>query len=199
VLASFLRLGIIASFISEPVLVGFKAGVGLVIVIDQVPKLLGIHFIRGPWLHNVLSIADHLPQSSVPTVVLALVMLALQIGLTRFAPMVPASLVTVATGIAVSAIAGLSSRGIELVGEVQGGLPSFTAPNLKLLEVLWPAALGIALMSFVETVAAGRAFRNADEPQPEPNKELLAIGLGNIAGGLFRAMPFRRRHFTDCC
>src|SRR5262245_28274412 len=58
--ASILQLGIVASFISEPVLIGFKAGVGLVIVVDQVPKLLGLHFEKGHFFHNLVSIADHL-------------------------------------------------------------------------------------------------------------------------------------------
>ena len=109
--ASLLRLGIVASFISEPVLVGFKAGVGLTIVVDQVPKLLGVHFDKGHFFHNLVSIADHLPHASAPTVLLALVMLALLIGLQRYLPRVPASLVTVAAGIAASALAGAEPAG----------------------------------------------------------------------------------------
>ena len=61
VLASFLRLGFISNFISEPVLVGFKAGIGLVIVLDQVPKILGIHFAKGSFIHNLIAIAKGLP------------------------------------------------------------------------------------------------------------------------------------------
>lgn len=106
--ASLLRLGIVASFIAEPVLVGFKAGVGLTIVVDQVPKLLGEHFEKGDFFHNLISIANHLPQASVPTILLALTMLAVQIGLQRFLPRVPASLVTVVAGITASALVGLS-------------------------------------------------------------------------------------------
>jgi high affinity sulfate transporter 1 len=188
-LASLLRLGIVASFISEPVLTGFKAGVGLLIVVDQVPKLLGVHFDKGHFFHNILAILDHLPHSSIPTILLALAMLALQLGLTRFLPRVPASLVTVAAGITASGLAGLGRRGIELVGEVQGGLPSFALPDTSLFEHLWPAAVGIALMSFVETIAAGQAFRDPDEPRPAPNRELLALGMTNLVGGLFHNMP----------
>jgi high affinity sulfate transporter 1 len=187
--SSLLRLGIVASFISEPVLVGFKAGVGLVIVVDQVPKLLGIHFDKGPFLQNVISIARHLPEASLATISLALFMLALQIGLQRFLPRVPASLITVAAGIATSALAGLDRRGVQLVGTVEAGLPSLVRPDAALFEPLWPAAIGIALMSFVESIAAGQAFRSAEEPRPEPNKELLALGLTNVIGGLFQNMP----------
>lgn len=188
-LAALLRLGIVASFISEPVLVGFKAGVGLTIVVDQVPKLLGVHVPKGHFLHELMAIAESLPSASGPTVLLATVMLALQLGLQKLVPRVPASLVTVAAGIAASTAFGLQRFGIELVGEVRGGLPSFAMPDMALLEALWPAALGIALMSFVETVAAGQAFRNPDEPRPQANRELLAIGLTNLAGSFFQNMP----------
>ena len=188
-LASLLRLGAVANVISEPVLVGFKAGVGLTIVLDQVPKLLGVHFTRGQFLENVASIVDRVPQASVPTVLFAVAMLALQLGLQRFLPRVPASLVTVAAGIAASVLAGLQRAGVELVGEVHGGLPPFTLPDASLFAHLWPAATGIALMSFVESVAAGRAFRGPNEPQPDPNRELLALGLANAIGGCFQNLP----------
>jgi sulfate permease, SulP family len=187
--ASFLRLGIVASFISEPVLVGFKAGVGLVIVVDQVPKLIGIHFDKGHFLHNVLSIAKHLPEASLATMVLAFFMLFLQIGLKRFFPRVPSALITVAAGITVSILAELERKGVQLVGTVEAGLPTSARPDVALFESLWPAAIGIALMSFVESIAAGQAFRNPEEPRPEPNKELLALGLSNVIGGLFHNMP----------
>jgi len=187
--AGVLRLGVVASFISEPVLVGFKAGVGLTIIVDQIPKLLGVQFPKGHLLHNLIAIVDHLRQASVPTILLALALLALQLGLQRFLPRVPASLVTVATGIALSALGGLKTHGIALVGEVRGGLPSFALPNLSLFEQLWPAAVGIALMSFVETIAAGQAFREPSEPRPEPNKELVAIGFTNLIGGCFHNQP----------
>jgi MFS superfamily sulfate permease-like transporter len=78
---------------------------------------------------------------------------------------------------------------VETVGEIPLGLPAFTAPNLALVEQLWPGALGIALMSFTESIAAARAFAGRDEPRPDANRELIATGLGNVAGGLFGAMP----------
>ncbi len=188
-LASLFRLGIVASFISEPVLVGFKAGVGLLIVVDQIPKLLGVHYDKGHFFHNVAAIIGHIPSASGPTVILAVALLALQLGLQQLLPRLPASLITVAAGIAASDFLGFNQRGIELVGQVQGGLPSFALPDLTLLRHLWPAAIGIALMSFVETAAAGQAFRHPDEPRPNPNRELLALGLTNLIGGFFRNLP----------
>ena len=70
-LASMLRLGFVANFISEPVLIGFKAGIGLVIVVDQCPKLLGVHIHKEGFLRDLLSIVELLPQTSVTTLALA--------------------------------------------------------------------------------------------------------------------------------
>jgi len=189
VVASLLRLGFIANFISEPVLVGFKAGIGLVIVLDQVPKILGVHFAKGSFLHNILAIFKSVPEASLVTVAVGIVMIVVLVGLERFLPMVPAPLVAVALGIVGTGLFGLQSHGVEIVGRVPQGLPSLTFPNFSLAQELWPGALGIALMSFTETVAAGRAFAKGEEPAPKANQELLATGLANAAGALLGAMP----------
>lgn len=189
ILAAVLRLGAVASFISEPVLTGFKAGIGLVIVLDQVPKLLGIHFDKGGFLQNLLALFQHLPETSLATLAVGAAMLAILVGLERFAPRAPAPLVAIALGIAASGLFALHTLGVETLGYIPQGLPALTAPNLELVEQLWPGALGIALMSFTETIAAARAFAGRGEPRPEPNRELVATGLGNIAGGLLSGMP----------
>jgi high affinity sulfate transporter 1 len=188
-LASVLRFGFIANFISEPVLTGFKSGIGLVIVVDQIPKLLGIHFVKGTFFRNVVAIVAHLPQTSTATLILALVMLVLIFGLERFAPRAPAPLLAVAFGIAGSAFLALNRFGVETVGSIPRGFPAFAWPQLDLLEQMWPGAAGIALMSFTETIAAARAFGGPGEPRPVANQELLALGAANLGGGLFGAMP----------
>ena len=187
--ASLLRLGFIANFISEPVLIGFKAGIGLVIVLDQVPKILGLHFAKSTFLHNILAIVKGIPESSVATLAVGVVMIALLIGFEHFVPRAPAPLVAVAVGILGARFLGLAAHGVELVGQIPKGLPPFTIPDLSLAEALWPGALGIALMSFTETIAAGRAFVNSDEPIPKANRELLATGLANAGGAFFGSMP----------
>ena len=188
-LASVLRLGFIANFISDPVLAGFKAGIGLVIVVDQVPKLLGFHIVKTGFFRDILAMIQHLPQTSRITLVLALVMIVLMVGLERFVPRAPAPLIAVAVGIAASAVLGLPQMGVETVGKIPRDLPSWMWPNLGLLEQMWPGAAGIALMSFTESIAAARAFAKPGEPRPFPNQELFAIGAANVAGGLFGAMP----------
>src|SRR5262245_9887196 len=188
-LASLLRLGFIANFISEPVLIGFKAGIALVIVLDQVPKLMGVHFPKGSFLHNLLATLQAIPHTSLPTLVVGILMIVLLVGITRFFPRVPAPLIVVAIAIASVRLFGLQAYGVETVGEIPRGLPSFTSPDFSLVAQLWPGALGIALMSFTETIAAGRAFATSDEPHLRPNLELAATGLANVGGALLGAMP----------
>jgi SulP family sulfate permease len=184
-----LRLGFVANFISEPVLIGFKAGIGVVIVLDQVPKLLGFHITRGSFAHNLLETVKHVPEISLPTVAVAVAMIAILLGLHRFFPRLPAPLVAVAAGIGGASLLGLKALGVELVGHIPTGLPSLALPDVSLAGGLWAGALGIALMSFTETVAAGRAFARNDEPPPRANRELFATGLGNAAGAFLGAMP----------
>jgi high affinity sulfate transporter 1 len=187
--ASLMRLGFVASFISEPVLVGFKAGIGLVIVFDQVPKLLGLHIAKVGFLRDLVTLVRALPGTSLATLAVGVVMIVLLAGIERLAPRAPAPLVAVAIGIAGTAWLGLQAMGVKTVGLVPRGLPSFTAPDPSLFGPLWAGAVGIALMSFTETIAAGRAFASEDEPQPIANRELLATGLANVGGALLGAMP----------
>ena len=189
VLASLLRLGFVAHFISEPVLVGFKAGIGAVIVLDQMPKLLGLHIDKQGFLRDLVAVAGQLPHTWVPTLVLALVLFAAIFALHRWAPRVPAPLIVLAGAVAASVLLGLPATGVQTVGPVPSGLPHWTLPRTDLLEALWPAAAGIALMSFTETVAAGQAFIARGEPPLQPNRELLALGLANAAGSALSAMP----------
>ena len=188
VLSSVLRLGFVANFISEPVLVGFKAGIGLVIVVDQVPKILGIHFLKGSFVSNIFAIVKGTPEASLPTVAVGIATIVVLVGLERFLPRVPAPLVAVALGILGTRLFVLQSHGVEVVGRIPRGLPSLTIPDFSLAEQLWPGALGIALMSFTETIAAGRAFAKSDEPSLKANQELLATGLANAGGALFGSM-----------
>ena len=189
VLAALLRLGFVANFISEPVLIGFKAGIGLVIVLDQVPKLLGIHFPKGTFFHNVLAIIRGLPDASVATVAVGAAMVLILVSIEHWFPRAPAPLIAVGSGIAGVSLFGLQAFGVRTVGQVPTGLPPLTPPDFSLIIQLWPAAVGIALMSFTETIAAGRAFAGGGEPTPQPNRELMATGLANAGGALLGSMP----------
>jgi len=188
-LASLLRLGFVANFISTPVLTGFKAGIGLVIVLDQLPKLLGVHFAKQGFFRDLFGLAHQLPETSLITLAVAAATLLVLIGMERLWPHSPAPLVAVGGGIAASWLFGLDAEGVSTVGLIPQGLPSLTLPDLALVEALAPGALGIALMSFTESIAAGRAFAGPADPPIQANRELLATGAANLGGALFGAMP----------
>jgi hypothetical protein len=107
----------------------------------------------------------------------------------RLWPHSPAPLVAVAGGIAASWFLGLQAMGVSTVGLIPQGFPSLTLPDPALIAQLVPGALGIALMSFTETIAAGRAFVGNEEPPVRANQELFALGLANAGGALLGAMP----------
>jgi MFS superfamily sulfate permease-like transporter len=130
VFACLLRLGFVANFISEPVLVGFKAGIGIVIVVDQIPKILGFHIPRGTFLQNVVSTINGVPKTSWVTLAVGITMLVLLVGFEHFVPRAPAPLIAVAVGIAGAYLLNLETRGIELVGHIPRGLPKLTLPAL---------------------------------------------------------------------
>jgi high affinity sulfate transporter 1 len=189
VLASILRLGFVANFISEPVLIGFKAGIGLVIVLDQLPKIFGVHFAKSGFFRTQISLVKHLPDTSLITLAVGIVIIVTLVSFEHFAPKLPAPLFAVGLGIAGAYLLNLQAHGVELVGHIPQGLPSLTIPAFSLAEKLWPGALGIALMSFTETIAVGRAFVKEGEPNPKANRELLATGLANAGSAFFGAMP----------
>ncbi len=188
-LASALRLGFVANFISAPVLTGFKAGIGLVIVLDQVPKLLGIHFSKEGFFRDIVNLVSHVPEASTITVLVGVTALVLLILMERAWPHSPAPLAIVGGGIAISWLGSLAANGVSVVGHIPQALPSLTLPSVDLVIQLLPGAIGIALMSFTETIAAGRAFAAPGEPPIRANRELIATGAANIAGALFGAMP----------
>jgi len=188
-LAGVARLGFVANFISDPVLTGFKSGIGLVIVLSQLPKLLGVHVPMSEFFRNIAGIVEHLPNTHLPTLLFSAATFVLLFLLPRYVPRAPAALVVVAAGIASAALFDLQRRGIALTGHITPGIPAPALPDLSLVRELWPGALGIALMSFTETIAAGRAFARDDDPAPVPGRELLALGAANVAGSLFHSLP----------
>ena len=158
-------------------------------MLDQIPKILGIHIPRASFFQNVLAIVRGTPEAKLATLAVGLAMIVLLVGFERFLPRMPAPLIAVAVGIMATRFLGLQEHGVELVGRIPQGLPSITLPEFSLAQELWPGALGIALMSFTETIASGRAFAKSEEPPLRPNRELLATGIANAGGAFVGAMP----------
>ncbi len=131
-LARLMRLGFVANFISTPVLAGFKAGIGLVIVLDQVPKLLGIHITKQGFFLDSLSVVQNIPDTSLMTLAVAAATFAILIGMERLWPHSPAPLVAVGGGIAASWFFGLQALGVSTVGLIPRGFPALTLPDVSL-------------------------------------------------------------------
>jgi sulfate permease, SulP family len=188
--AGLLRLGFVANFISEPVLKGFIVGLALTIIVGQVPKLLGVKKGPGDFFRQLWYLVAHLGQAQGLTVVVGLGSLAIVLVLRRFAPVVPAPLVAVLAGIAAVHIFGLQEHGVEIVGHITGGLPSFGLPRVPAADYLKLAgsALGVMLVGFAEGLGAAKTYAARDGYQISPNRELIGLGAANLAAGLSSGM-----------
>ena len=182
----FLRAGFLVNFLSRPVVAGFTAAAALIIAASQLGHLLGVDLPRTHHVHRVvLGAIQSASDWSWPTLVIgALSIAALVVSKKRW-PRFPAALfVVVASTLAVWAL-GLSTRGVSIVGEVPAGLPGFSLPSVdsEILTQLIPAAATIALVSFMEAISVGRVFAQANRYDIHPNRELIALGFANLAGG----------------
>src|SRR5262249_26602357 len=131
--AALLRLGFFANFISDPVLVGFKSGIGIVILATQLPKLLGLSIRRQGFIRGLVAIVRHLPQTSAVTLAVSVVFLLVLLGLERWRPRVPAPLVVVILAIAGSRLFGLARAGVSVVGPIPREIPHLVLPQPPLL------------------------------------------------------------------
>ncbi|MFN2233911.1 MAG: SulP family inorganic anion transporter [Anaerolineales bacterium] len=189
ILASILRLGFLANFISYPVLAGFKAGIGVTILVSQIGKALGFSVPKGGFIETFVRTVQGLSQTNLSAIVVSAIVLAIMILLPRLTSRIPASLIAVTAGIIAAFLLNRSGAGVKLAGDIPVGLPVLNLPKLNMVRDLLPGALGIALMSFTESIAASRAFADRNNSAIDPNQELLALGAANLVGGFFQAYP----------
>jgi sulfate permease, SulP family len=189
-LAGVLRMGFIASFISEPVLKGFIIGLALTIIIGQVPALLGIEKPPGSFVEKLWGILGELGNLDPLTSFVGILSLAVILVLKRYLPLVPASLVVVLAGIAAVALFGLDDEGLEIVGPIESGLPTFALPDVGLdhyLALVGPA-VGVLLIGFAEGLGAAKTYAAREGYDVDPNAELLGMSAANVGSGLFGGM-----------
>jgi high affinity sulfate transporter 1 len=186
-IAGLLRLGFLASFISEPVIKGFIVGLALTIIIGQVPKLFGVEKGEGDFFEQAWHFLSHLGDTDALTLVVGLGSLAVVLGLRRVAPVVPGSLAAVLLGIA--AVAALDLK-VDIVGHIDGGLPSFGLPDLSLHQFGQLASGGVAVMlvGFAEGLGAAKTYAAREHYEIDTNRELLGLGGANLASGLSSGM-----------
>lgn len=188
-LAGLLRMGFLANFISLPVLTGFKFGMGLLIASSQLGKMLGIPFQSGGFLENIYAAISQWKEINIPTLTLTLLTVGAMLKLARWLPRLPTALIAVVLGIGVIALTDLESRGIALISPIPAGLPSFAIPDTVYIRGLWLPALGIMLMSAVESISVARSFKLDQESRLNTNHELVALGVANVGAGLFQGFP----------
>ena len=185
------RLGFVAGLLSRPVLIGYLAGVAVLMIVSQLGKVTGLQ-ISGERLWDELgSLLAQLDEVNLPTFLLATAsVLALFIA-KRFAPKLPGPLLVMLAAAALAHFAGLRAQGVRVVGEVPSGLPGVVIPDFTGVDwtKLLPAALGIAVVGFSDNALIGRAFAARRREQVDMNQELLALGLCNISAGLTQGFP----------
>jgi SulP family sulfate permease len=190
VVAGLLRLGFLASFISEPVLKGFIIGLALTIVAGQLPKLFGVEGSGGDFFEKLWGVLGDLGDTSGLTLAVGLASLALVLGPRRLAPVVPGSLAAVLAGIVAVRVFGLDAHGVAIVGRIDSGLPSPGLPGVAAADYLSlaPAAAGVMLVGFAEGLGAARTYAARHHYEVDANRELLGLGAANLGAGLSRGM-----------
>jgi SulP family sulfate permease len=188
----FLRAGFLVNFLSRPVVAGFTAAAALIIAASQLGHLLGVQLPRTHHVHRVVWEAiQSAPDWSWPTFAIGVSAVAALVVSKKRWPRFPAALFVVAATTLVVWALGLSTQGVAIVGEVPAGLPGFSVPTVdsSLLMQLIPAAATIALVSFMEAISVGRTFAQACRYDIYPNRELIALGFANMAGGATGGYP----------
>ncbi|HYU66691.1 MAG TPA: sulfate permease, partial [Jatrophihabitantaceae bacterium] len=185
------RLGFVADLLSRPVLVGYMAGVAVIMIGGQLHRTTGVP-VQGSRLATQLrTFMSNLNDVHWPTVLMSVGILAFLFGIQARYPRLPGPLLAVSIAAAVVSAFGLKDHGLSVVGTVPSGLPIPRVPDLSmsdLRDLLLPA-IGIAMVAFTDNVLTARAFATRGRYDVDANQELLALGVANIGAGLFKGFP----------
>jgi high affinity sulfate transporter 1 len=190
ILAGLMRLGFLASFISEPVLKGFIIGLALTILIGQVPDLLGVSKGSGNFVEKTAHVVSHLNELDGLTTAVGLLSLGALLVLRRFLPLLPGSLVVALLGILATQVLSLQDHGLEIVGHIDPGLPSVGLPDISwsTFPALLGGSVGLMLVGFAEGLGAAKIYAAKEGYDVDPNHELLGLGVSNLGSGLASGM-----------
>jgi len=191
VLAWLFRLSSLVNFISETILLGFKAGAALTIAMTQLPKLFGVQGGGHGFFESVVTLAGQLPDTNLAVLAFGLAALAVLLLGEKFLPGRPVALVVVIVSIILLSLTPLGELGFKIVGALPQGLPDFQLPDLRVRDVdgVIPLAFACLLLAYVESVSAARALAQARGYEIDARQELLGLGAANLAAGLFQAYP----------
>lgn len=184
--ASFLRLGVMADFLSKPILVGFLNGVAISICLGQIGKLLGFSIESKRIVPQLVEIITKLPQTRLPTLAVGAICMAGLILLVRLFPRLPAALITLVCAALAAALLQLDRYGIAILGPIRSGLPPLrlpTFPQEDILSLLGSSA-GLALVLFSSGMLTARSFAAKGGYEIDADREFAAFGAANIASAL---------------
>ena len=186
VLAGLFRLGVLADFLSRPVLDGFVVGVAITVFVGQLDKLLGFEPEHADFIPELLAFFANLGQIHWATFIFGMISLALLFLMHRYTPKLPAALTVMVLAILVSYLVNLEAAGVHIVGKIPGGLPAFGFPqgvSITDALALIPGAVVIALVVFSESIAVARAYATEFNYKVEADQELIALGAANAGAG----------------
>ncbi|MCB0481604.1 MAG: solute carrier family 26 protein [Flavobacteriales bacterium] len=185
------RLGFLVNFLSQPVISGFTSAAALIIGLSQLKYLLGVPIESSKYLHTiVIQAVEQFDEWSWITLTVGLGGIVLIKLVKKYTPQLPGALIAVILGILVEFVFIFSLKGLDIVREVPIGLPSFSIPNIhwELISELFPLALTLALVAFMEAVSVAKAIQAKHKDyEVKPNQELIAIGLSNVFGSFFQS------------
>ena len=189
--ARLIRLGWIADYFSQAVLVGYITGVAIVLILGQLGKLVGLSSDEDGAVREALDILRHLGDANPATVAVGAVSLLLLIVLARISKRIPGALLLVVAGIAASWALDLASHGVAVTGPVPSGLPSLTVPDVSRSDMgtLAAAAVAIFLVAFSDSILTARSFAARHHEVVDANQELLAFGFAQVASGVSQGIP----------
>ena len=187
ILGGIARLGVIADFLSEPVLKGFIVGVAMTIALGQLGKIFGVHVEADGFFEEAWQLIRHLPELHLETLFIGVACLAALYLLDRWIPTVPSAIVVVIGSIVAVNWFDLADKGVAVAGDIPAGLPVLAVPALSVaaLSALLPGALGIAIVVFGESMALSKTFGSKHRERVDADQEMIALGAANTAGGLF--------------
>jgi high affinity sulfate transporter 1 len=185
-IARLLRLGFLADFLSRSVLVGFLSGVGVQVAFGELHGILGLEKGGHGFFGQLIFDFQHLHQTNIPVLLIAVAVLAVIVGFEIFAPRFPGALVAVIGAIVASAWFHWGDRGIALVGAVPGGLPRVGFPGVSWsdITVISPIAASCFIVILAQSAATSRAYAIRYRDSFSQNADLVGLGLANVAAGL---------------
>jgi sulfate permease, SulP family len=185
------RLGFLANLLSHPVLIGFMAGIAVLMIVSQLGKVTGIAVEGDSSVSEVRFFVSHLGQVHVPTLLVAGTTFAVLVAFQRLLPRWPGPLIAMVLAAVAVAVLNLDQMEVATVGSVPRGLPPVSIPDFSTIDLstLLPAALGVTIVAYSDNIATARAFAARRREVIDARQEFLALGGANLAAGVFSGFP----------